>query len=69
MTRPRQQVLADRDKVISDAETEAAHIRQQAKDDADKIIKDTNLKAEAIDQLAPGTGHCPGAPDGAVCHR
>lgn len=48
----RQQVLADRDKVISDAETEAAHIRQQAKDDADKIIKDTNLKAEAIDQLA-----------------
>ena len=48
----RQQVLADRDKVISDAETEAARIRQQAKDDADKIIKDTNLKAEAIDQLA-----------------
>lgn len=48
----RQQVLADRDKVIADAEAEAARIRQQAKDDADKIIKDTNLKAEAIDQLA-----------------
>ena len=48
----RQQVLADRDKVISDAETEAARIRQQAKDDADQILKDTNLKAEAIDQLA-----------------
>ena len=48
----RQQVMADRDKVIADAEAEAARIRQQAKDDADKIIKDTNLKAEAIDQLA-----------------
>ena len=48
----RQQVMADRDKVIADAEAEAARIRQQAKDDAEQIIKDTNLKAEAIDQLA-----------------
>ncbi len=48
----RQQVIADRDKVIADAEAEAARIRQQAKDDADQILKDTNLKAEAIDQLA-----------------
>ena len=48
----RQQVMADRDKVIADAEAEAARIRQQAKDDADQILKDTNLKAEAIDQLA-----------------
>lgn len=48
----RQQVMADRDKVIADAEAEAARIRQQAKDDADRILKDTNLKAEAIDQLA-----------------
>ena len=48
----RQQVIADRDKVIADAEAEAARIRQQARDDADQILKDTNLKAEAIDQLA-----------------
>ena len=48
----RQQVMADRDKVIADAEAEAVRIRQQAKDDADRILKDTNLKAEAIDQLA-----------------
>ena len=48
----RQQVIADRDKVIAEAEGDAARIRQQARDDADKILKDTNLKAEAIDQLA-----------------
>ena len=48
----RQQVIADRDKVIAEAEAEAARIRQQARDDADQILKDTNLKAEAIDQLA-----------------
>ena len=48
----RQQVIADRDKVIAGAQAEAARIRQQARDDADKILKDTNLKAEAIDQLA-----------------
>ena len=47
----RQQVIADRDKVIADAEAEAARIRQQARDDADQILKDTNLKVRPSTSL------------------
>lgn len=48
----RQQVLAEKEKVLADARAEADKIRQQAKDDADALLKETNRKAEAIDQLA-----------------
>lgn len=48
----RQQVLAEKEKVLADARAEADKIRQQAKEDADALLKETNRKAEAIDQLA-----------------
>lgn len=48
----RQQVLAEKEKVLADARVEADKIRQQAKEDADALLKETNRKAEAIDQLA-----------------
>lgn len=48
----RQQVLAEKEKVLADARAEADKIRQQARDDADALLKETNRKADAIDQLA-----------------
>lgn len=48
----RQQVLAEKNKVVADAQAEADKIRQKAKEDADALLEETNRKAEAIDQLA-----------------
>ena len=48
----RQQVLAGKEQVLSEARAEADKIRNQAKEDADALLAETNRKAEAIDQLA-----------------